>query len=237
MIEADGLFLLVTAARLFAAVPVTLLILAVSAILATGFGALLAACSAARSPALRLAQRGWTFVFRGTPLILQIFMIYYGLAMLPMIRHGVLWPAFREPLFCMCLALTCCCSAYIGEVFRGALRAVPPGEIEAARAAGMTPLQVVRRVTAPALIRVALPSYANEIVMMAKSTSLASTITILDLTGVAQTVIAHSYRTMEVFLCAAAFYLILNAALAAGFRLLADRLRAERPIADLSEPL
>lgn len=230
-------FLLDTAGRLLVALPVTLGLLAVSAVLATALAAALTACSAARSPVLRWGQRGWTFVFRGTPLILQIFMIYYGLAMLPAIRHGALWVAFREPMFCLCLALTCCCSAYIGEVFRGALRAVPPGEIEAARAAGMTPFQIVRRVTAPALIRVALPSYANEIVMMAKSTSLASTITILDMTGVAQTVIAHSYRTMEVFLCAAAFYLILNAALAGGFRLLADRLHAPRPTTAIPEPL
>jgi octopine/nopaline transport system permease protein len=120
----DTPFLLDTSIRLFAALPLTLTILAVSAVLATALGALLTAASVARSPALRGLQRGWTFLFRGTPLILQIFMIYYGLAMLPAIRHGMLWPAFREPLFCMCLALTCCCSAYIGEVFRGALRAV-----------------------------------------------------------------------------------------------------------------
>ncbi len=233
----DAPFLLDTVARLCAALPVTLTILAVSAVLATALGAALTAASVARSPVVRATQRGWTFLFRGTPLILQVFMIYYGLAMLPAIRHGALWPAFREPLFCMCLALTCCCSAYIGEVFRGALRAVPKGEIEAARAAGMTPFQIVRRVTAPALIRIALPSYANEIVMMAKSTSLASTITLLDLTGVAQGVIAHSYRTMEVFLCAATFYLALNAMLAGAFRLLADRLRAPRPTAGPTEPL
>jgi len=235
---ADGSgFYAPTLAQLFGAVPVTLLILLVSMTLATLLAAVLTACSASASPGLRAFRAGWTFLFRGTPLILQIFMIYYGLAMLPWIRWGPAWPAFRDPIFCTCLALTCCCSAYIGEVFRGALAAVPAGEIEAGKACGMSRLQLLRRVIAPALIRIALPSYSNEVIMLAKSTSLASTITVLDITGVAQGIISKTYRTLDVFLCAAALYLLINAILSAGLRAWADRLSIDRPTPKAVEPL
>ncbi|TWB47658.1 ABC transporter permease [Nitrospirillum viridazoti] len=230
-------------AQLARAVPVTLLILAVSGVCATVLATGLTAMSVARSPLPRLIQRTWTFLFRGTPLILQIFMIYYGFAMVPWIRHGILWTAFRDPVFCTCLAMTCCCSAYIAEIFRGALAAVPRGEIEAGRACGMTGFMLLRRVIAPSLIRIALPSYSNEIIMMTKSTSLASTITVLDITGVAQQVIAHSYRTLDVFCAAAALYLLINATLSTLLTALERRLDVDRaptplaPIPPTLEPL
>jgi octopine/nopaline transport system permease protein len=221
-------FLLTIIGQLLAAAPVTLLILLVSAVLATLLAGVLTACAASGSRVLRLLSAGWTFLFRGTPLILQIFMVYYGLAMLPWIRQGPLWFAFRNPIFCSCLAMTCCCSAYIGEVFRGAMKAVPIGGIEAGRACGMSRFQLLRRVIMPALTRIALPSYSNEVIMMVKSTSLASTVTVMDITGVAQGIISKTYRTLEVFLCAAALYLLLNAVLTAAFGLWARRLHIAR---------
>jgi octopine/nopaline transport system permease protein len=146
-------------------------------------------------------------------LLLQIFMVYYGVAALDPIRHGIMWPLFREPLFCAWLALTCCCSAYIAEVLRAALGAIPAGQIEAALACGMGRWTRARRVIVPQMVRLALPAYGNELVMLVKSTSLASTITVIDVTGVAQLVIAHSYRTLDVFCLAAAVYLGLTAGL------------------------
>jgi octopine/nopaline transport system permease protein len=207
-------FLIETAGQIAWAIPVTLLIFAASALGATLLAAGLVALSVSPWRPLRLFQRGWTFLFRGTPLLLQIAMVYYGFATIPWIRHSFLWIGFRDPLFCACFAMTCCCSAYIGEVLRGALAAIPQGQIEAARACGMSNPTLIRRIVAPALTRVALPSYGNELIMMVKSTSLASTITVLDVTGVAQQVIAHSYRTLDVFCVAAAFYLAINASLA-----------------------
>lgn len=207
-------FLLETAGQIAWAMPVTLGIFAASALGATALAAGLVALSVSPWLPLRLFQRGWTFLFRGTPLLLQIAMVYYGFATIPWIRHSLLWIGFRDPVFCACFAMICCCSAYIGEVLRGALTAIPRGQIEAARACGMTGRTMVRRIIAPALARIALPSYGNELIMMVKSTSLASTITVLDITGVAQQVIAHSYRTLDVFCVAAAFYLALNAVLA-----------------------
>lgn len=214
--------------QLLAALPTTLLILGTSACAATLVAVGLAWLAQSTSRLLRGIQIGWTFLFRGTPLLLQIFLIYYGLPMVGWIRHGFLWLAFRDPVFCACFAMTCCCSAYIGEVLRGALGAVPRGEVEAARACGMTRLQIGRRILGPSMVRYALPSYTNEIIMMAKSTSLASTITVMDITGVAQQVIAHSYRTLDVFCCAALLYLLITGTITAALLWAERRLGMER---------
>ncbi len=209
-------FLAATALAIVRALPITLLLSLTSAIGASMLAAVLVAAQQTRfgGPLAHV----WIFVFRGTPLLLQMFMVYYGVAALGPIRHGVLWPLFRDPLFCAWLALTCCCSAYIAEVLRAALAAVPTGQIEAAKACGMGRGTRVRRVIMPQMLRLALPAYGNELVMLIKSTSLASTITVVDVTGVAQLVIAHSYRTIEVFCLAAAVYLALTAGLTALLR-------------------
>lgn len=218
----DFAFLADTALAIVRALPVTLMLFAASAVGASVIAVLLVLASTTR--ALRPLAAGWIFVFRGTPLLLQIFMVYYGLAALDPIRHGPAWVLFREPAFCAIVAMTCCCSAYIAEVFRAGIAAIAPGQIEAARAAGMPPLTIARLVLVPQALRLALPAYANELVMMVKSTSLASTITVIDVTGVAQQVIAHSYRTVEVFCLAAAVYLALTAGLTAAMRALERRL-------------
>ena len=209
-------FFATTALGLIAAIPVTLLLFVASAIGASLIGAGLLAMQ--QSSMTRPLAQTWIFVFRGTPLLLQMFMVYYGLAALGPIRHGWLWPAFRSPLFCAWLAMTCCCSAYVAEVLRGGLNAIPKGQIEAALACGMGLGTRLRRVIVPQMLRFALPAYGNELVMMIKSTSLASSITVLDVTGVASQVIAHSYRTLEVFCLAAAVYLGMTAALTAMLR-------------------
>jgi octopine/nopaline transport system permease protein len=218
----ESAFLATTALAIVRALPVTLLLAVASAVGASLLAGALVVAQQTRA-GRPLAQM-WIFVFRGTPLLLQMFMVYYGLAALGPIRHGVLWPAFREPVFCAWLALTCCCSAYIAEVLRAALAAIPPGQVEAALACGMGRWTRTRRVVGPQMLRLALPSYGNELVMLIKSTSLASTITVIDVTGVAQQIIAHSYRTLEVFCLAAAVYLGLTAGLTALLRRIERRL-------------
>jgi octopine/nopaline transport system permease protein len=214
--NAEAEFLAATALAILRALPVTVLLSIVTALGASLVAGVLVV--AQTTPLFRPPARLWIFVFRGTPLLLQIFMVYYGIAALGPIRHGPLWALFRDPLFCAWLAMTCCCSAYIAEVLRAALSAIPKGQIEAALASGMGRWTRARRIIMPQMLRLALPSYGNELVMLVKSTSLASTITVLDVTGVAQLVIAHSYRTLEVFCLAAAVYLGLTAALTALLR-------------------
>jgi octopine/nopaline transport system permease protein len=154
--------------------------------------------------------RLYVFVFRGTPLIVQIFLIYYGLGQFPAVRHTWLWPFLREPYYCAMLSLSLCTAAYASEILRGGLLSIPRGQIEAARACGMPTLLRWRRILLPLAIRQALPAYGNELISMVKSTSLASIITLMEVTGIAARIIGETYRTLEVFVVAGAIYLALN---------------------------
>jgi octopine/nopaline transport system permease protein len=152
----------------------------------------------------------YIFAFRGSPLLIQMFLVYYGLSQFPEVRHSFVWPVLREPFYCAVISLALCTGGYTAEIFRGGLLSVPQREIEAGRAIGMSGFMLFRRIIAPIALRQALPAYSTEIVLMMKSTSLASLVTVWEVTGVAQRLISQSYRTMEIFLCAAAIYLVLN---------------------------
>ncbi|MCJ8139174.1 ABC transporter permease [Falsirhodobacter halotolerans] len=152
----------------------------------------------------------YVFFFRGTPLLVLIFMIYYGLATFATIRGSFLWPFLREPYWCGLLALVLNDAAYTSEILKGGLRAVPKGAVEAARVSGMGRIAVFRRVVLPIAIRQALPAYSNEVISILKSTALVSTITLMDMTGIAREAVAESWRAIEIFLCAAAIYLVLS---------------------------
>jgi len=143
--------------------------------------------------------------------LVQIFLIYYGLGQFrPSLQVLGLWTFFREPFWCAILALTLNTSAYGTEIIRGGLQSVPFGQIEAARACGMSRWLVYRRITLPIALRQALPSYSNEIILMIKGTSLASIVTLAEVTGIAQQIISQTYRAIEVFICAGAIYLAIN---------------------------
>lgn len=152
----------------------------------------------------------YVFFFRGTPLLVQIFLVYYGLSQFETIREGPLWPILREPYWCAIIAFTLNTAAYTAEIIRGGIQGVPHGEIEAARAVGMSRLLVLRRIILPCAFRLALPAYGNEIIFLLKASALASTITLLDLTGVARTIIARTYMPIELFAMAGAIYLVLT---------------------------
>jgi octopine/nopaline transport system permease protein len=153
---------------------------------------------------------GYVFIFRGTPLLIQIFMIYYGLAGFGFIRHSFLWPFLREPYWCGLLALVLNDAAYTSEILRGGLRAVPAGAIEAGRVSGMSRLTVLRRITLPLAFRQALPAYSNEVISMLKATALVSTITLMDMTGIARAEISDTWRAVEILLSAAVIYLAIS---------------------------
>jgi len=154
--------------------------------------------------------RAYVFVFRGTPLLVQMFLIYYGLPQFPEIRTTWLWPYLREPYWCAVLALTLNTAAYASEIVRGGLVSVPAGQIEAARACGMSGLTLFRRIVGPIAIRQALPGYSNEIILMIKATSLASIITLMEVTGLAHRLISETFRAVEVFVVAGSIYLLFN---------------------------
>ncbi|PWW11621.1 ABC transporter permease [Mangrovibacter plantisponsor] len=206
----DFAFLSETFVKLLGALPVTLGLFFSS--LAVG-GCLALVVLAMRMSRFRLLSgfaRLYILVFRGSPLLIQLFLIYYGLGQFSAIRHSFVWPVLREPFTCAVLALALCTASYTAEILRGALLAVPPGQVEAGKACGMSRWLLFRRVIGPVMLRYALPAWSTEAILLVKSTALASLVTVWDVTGVAQQIIQRTYRTMEVFVCAALIYLILN---------------------------
>ncbi|WP_192257666.1 ABC transporter permease [Mesorhizobium silamurunense] len=155
--------------------------------------------------------RAFVAVFRGTPLLVQIFLIYYGLGQFrPSLQAIGIWWLFREPYWCAIVALSLNEAAYGSEILRGAIKAVPRGLTEAATASGMSKLLTLRLIVLPLALRQAIPNYSNEIILMVKGTSLASIITLMEVTGIAQGLISQTYRAVEVFVAAGAIYLTLN---------------------------
>ena len=208
----EGSFLLTTMLRLLAGLPLTLslagLSIAAGAVLAIVLTVLRQA-----SPVLGAAVRAYVFVLRGTPLLVQLFLIYYGLSQFPGMRHSALWPFLRQPYWCAILAFTLNTAAYGSEILRGGLLAVPRGTVEAGKALGLSRSQQYRTIILPLTARLALPAYGNELIIMVKSTALASIITLMDVTGIAHQLIADTFRAFEVFGCAGAIYLSINAAI------------------------
>jgi octopine/nopaline transport system permease protein len=214
---------------LLAGLPLTLQLTAAS----MGIGFLLALL-------LALAQQGnrrivvWPIrsfvaIFRGTPLLVQIFLIYYGLGQFrPWLQSIGIWWLFREPYWCAIVALSLNEAAYGSEILRGAIKAVPRGLVEAATASGMSKQLTLRLIVLPLALRQAIPNYSNEIILMVKGTSLASIITLMEVTGIAQDLISQTYRAVEVFVAAGAIYLTLNFAIISALNALETQLTPYR---------
>jgi octopine/nopaline transport system permease protein len=166
----------------------------------------------------------YVFVFRSTPLLVQIFLIYYGLGQFEAIRDSFLWTFFREPFWCAILAFTLNTGAYTSEIFRGGIESVPYGQVEAARACGMGRILMFRRIIFPVAIRQALPGYGNEVILMVKASSLASTITLMEVTGIARNIISTTYAVVDIFILAGAIYLTINFLLTRALRYVEWRL-------------
>ncbi|MEP3351228.1 MAG: ABC transporter permease [Marinomonas sp.] len=181
---------------------------------------------------IRAFPFAYIFFFRGTPLLVQIFLVYYGASQFDAVRESIFWPILREPFWCAIIAFTLNTSAYTAEIFRGAIQAIPQGEVEACKVVGMTKVQMYRRILLPRAFGIVLPAYGNEIILMLKGSALASTITILDLTGMARTIIARTYTPMEIFLAAGGIYLLISIVVIAIFRQI--ELRQNRYLGTLS---
>ena len=169
----------------------------------------------------------YIFFFRGTPLLVQLFLVYYGLAQFDAVRESALWPYLRDPFWCATVTMTLHTAAYIAEILRGAIQAIPPGEIEAARALGMSKPKALFYIILPRAARIGLPAYSNEVILMLKASALASTVTLLELTGRARTIIARTYLPVEIFFAAGMFYLLMAYVLVRGFKLLERWLRVD----------
>ncbi|ENM5925567.1 arginine ABC transporter permease ArtM [Vibrio mimicus] len=170
-----------------------------------------------RTPIVHWFSRALITLFTGTPLLVQIFLVYYGPGQFEWIRESVLWVWLSQPWFCAMFALALNTAAYSTQLFKGAFNAIPSGQWQACRALGMNKIATLR-VLLPYALRRAVPAYSNEVILVFKGTSLASTITIMDLMGYAQRINAQTYDTLTVFGVAGAFYLAVNGALTLLFR-------------------
>lgn len=226
--------------RLLDGTLITVQLTAASLTIGLVLAVLLAAMRVSSNPILRWPAYGFIFYFRGTPLLVQLFLVYFGSGQFrPELQDVViwsytdhegdlieisLWSYFRDAWFCAVLTLTFNTAAYTAEILRGAIQSVPHGQIEAARAAGMSGFTLGRRIVLPQAFRIALPAYGNEVVFLLQATSLVSTITILDLTGTAQRIISKSFAVYEVYIAVAIFYQILSYGLVLLFKQLEKRL-------------
>jgi arginine transport system permease protein len=159
----------------------------------------------------------WVLLFTGTPLLIQIFLIYYGPGQFEWLKASPLWPQLKQPWFCAVLALGLNTAAYSTRLFKGALDAIPAGEVEACRALGFNGRQTLWMKVRHAA-RHLVPAYSNEVILVLKGSSLASTITIMDIMGLAQRLNAQTYDTLAVFGVAGGLYLAMNGLLTIGFR-------------------
>lgn len=205
---------------LWTTIELTLVTVVAGILLAVPLGVLRA------SPSKWVAGPIWayTYFFRGTPMLIQLFLIYYGLAQFKAIRASELWPILREAWWCCLIAFTLNTVAYTVEIIAGALRNVPLGDIEAARSLGMSRWQILTRIKLPVALRMFFPAYTNEVIFVLQSTSLASIVTVLDLTGVARVIIARTFSPYELFITIALIYLALTYLTLWLFRIIEGRL-------------
>ena len=179
----------------------------------------LAIARAYRHRWLNVPIYGFTYVFRGTPLLVQTYLIYYGLAQFELVRESFLWdPVLSKAWWCALIAFTLNTTAYTTEFLRGAIDTTPFGEIEAARACGMSPFTMMRRIILPSAFRRALPAYSNEVIFMLHSSVVLSTITLQDILGVGRWLNGRYYLAYEGFITAMLFYMVLVFLISQGFR-------------------
>lgn len=168
---------------------------------------------------VRFLPRLFIYFFRGTPLLVQMFLIYHGLGQFEAVRESMAWVILKEAYWCALIAFTLNTAAYTAEIIRGTIRQTPAGEIEVARSMGMSPLTLQRRIILPSTLRRALPAYGNEVIFMLHGSALAGIITIVDLFGAAKIVNSRHFVPFESFITAGFFYLLVTSGIVALFRL------------------
>ena len=196
--------------KLLSAAVITLKLLSVSLIIGLFIGLFFAILRLNKNIFINKFAYGYSYVFRGTPLLVQIFIIYFGLGQIEYLRSTVLWVILKEPYWCAIIAFALNTGAYTSEILRSAFQTIKPGLIEAGKSLGISNKIIFYKIQIPIAIRQSLPAYGNEIILMMKGTSLASTVTLMDLTGVAKYIISTTFKPVEVFIVAGGIYLFMT---------------------------
>ena len=196
--------------KLLNATIITLKLLSLSLFFGLFIGLFFAILRMNKNPVINKFAYVYSYVFRGTPLLVQIFIIYYGLGQIEYFRSTVLWVVFKEPYWCAIIAFALNTGAYTSEILRSAFQTIKPGFIEAGKSLGISSRIIFYKIQIPIAIKQSLPAYGNEIILMLKGTSLASTVTLMDLTGVAKYIISTTFKPIEVFIVAGSIYLFMT---------------------------
>ena len=196
--------------KLLNATMVTLKLLSLSLFFGLFIGLLFAVMRMSKNFILNKFAYGYSYLFRGTPLLVQIFIIYFGFGQIEFIRESFLWVILKEPYWCAIIAFALNTGAYTSEILRSAFQTIKKGYIEAGKSLGISSKIIFYKIQIPIAIRQSLPAYGNEIILMLKGTSLASTVTLMDLTGVAKYIISTTFKPIEVFIVAGSIYLFMT---------------------------
>ena len=196
--------------KLLNATLITLKLLSVSLILGLFIGLGFAILRMNNNKLINKLAYGYSYIFRGTPLLVQIFIIYFGLGQIEYLRTTFLWVVLKEPYWCAIIAFSLNTGAYTSEILRSAFQTIKPGYLEAGRSLGIPSKIIFTKIQIPIAIKQSLPAYGNEIILMLKGTSLASTVTLMDLTGVAKYIISTTFKPVEVFIVAGGIYLFVT---------------------------
>ena len=196
--------------KLLSAAVITLKLLFASLFFGLLIGFLFAILRISKNVFISKFAYGYSYLFRGTPLLVQIFIIYFGLAQIEYLRTSFFWVILKEPYWCAIIAFTLNTGAYTSEILRSAFQTIKPGVIEAGKSLGIPNKIIFYKIQIPIAIRQSLPAYGNEIILMMKGTSLASTVTLMDLTGVAKYIISTTFKPIEVFIVAGGIYLFMT---------------------------
>ena len=196
--------------KLLSATLVTLKLLSLSLIFGLILGLFFAILRLNKNIFLNKFSYFYSYVFRGTPLLVQIFIIYFGLGQIEFLRSSILWTILKEPYWCAIIAFSLNTGAYTSEILRSAFETINKGFIEAGDSLGISKKIIFYKIQIPIAIRQSLPAYGNEIILMLKGTSLASTVTLMDLTGVSKYIISTTFKPIEVFIVAGGIYLFMT---------------------------
>ena len=196
--------------KLLSATLITLKLLSASLILGLLIGLIFAILRLSKNTFISKFAYIYSYIFRGTPLLVQIFIIYFGLGQIEALRDSILWVILKEPYWCAIIAFSLNTGAYTSEILRSAFQTIKPGFIEAGKSLGISSKIIFYKIQIPIAIRQSLPAYGNEIILMLKGTSLASTVTLMDLTGVAKYIISTTFKPIEVFIVAGGIYLFMT---------------------------
>ena len=196
--------------KLLNAAVITLKLLSVSLIIGLFIGLFFAILRLNKNKLVSGFAYGYSYLFRGTPLLVQIFIIYFGLGQIEYLRSTFLWVILKEPYWCAIIAFSLNTGAYTSEILRSAFQTIKPGVIEAGKSLGLNKVFIFIKIQIPIAIKQSLPAYGNEIILMLKGTSLASTVTLMDITGVAKFIISTTFRPVEVFIIAGSIYLFIT---------------------------